>query len=426
MYTNEPPRRTGTRRALLWYYRCFLLHFVLGCGASLLLLLSVLRLGTMLPQADATMRAALAHSLTPTSLYRRRAAAPALLSLSFYCTGGTADAFFDLTEKEELTVTLPQGGDVSDAPPDQVPPLPEQSAPVPPQLSPPDTAPTPPAQDGPETPPAGHTPLRTVDLSQRHLFTSENKGVLFSNQTSYVLSADTYFERPYPIAPPDIPTSSMGEAAVQPLVLILHTHGTESYAPDGAQSVEAGYSYRSQDTDKNVVSVGAVLTETLRNAGIGVIHCQTMFDADSYADSYANSAAYIKEMLQKYPSIRYVFDVHRDALSDGDGTVLRPITEIGGEVCAQVMLVVGTDEGGAYHPGWRGNLTVAVHLQSRMNTNTPGLARPINLRQATFNAQYAPGSLLLEIGAAANSVEEARSAAYHLGIQLAPLILGAP
>ncbi|MBQ7982553.1 MAG: stage II sporulation protein P, partial [Clostridia bacterium] len=209
-----------------------------------------------------------------------------------------------------------------------------------------------------------------------------------------------------------------------PLVLILHTHGTESYAPDGASAVPENTAYRTQDTSQNVVSVGAVLTETLENSGIPVLHCTTMFDADSYTDAYTLAAAYIRETTAAYPSIAYVFDVHRDALESADGTVLRPVTEIDGEICAQVMSVVGTDEAGAYHPDWVGNLTVAVHLQARLNAVYPAFARPINLRTATFNAQYAPGSLLLEIGAAGNSVEEAKSAAYRLGCVLADLICG--
>ena len=62
-------------------------------------------------------------------------------------------------------------------------------------------------------------------------------------------------------------------------------------------------------------------------------------------------------------------------------------------------------------------------LQKRLNDAYAAFARPINLREATFNAQYAPGSLLLEIGAAGNSVEEARSSAFHLGKVLAEMIL---
>jgi len=118
-----------------------------------------------------------------------------------------------------------------------------------------------------------------------------------------------------------------------------------------------------------------------------------------------------------------VFDVHRDALESTDGSMLRPVTTVGAEVCAQVMSVVGTDSAGAHHPDWEDNLTVAVQLQKRLNDAYNAFARPINLRTATFNAQYAPGSLLLEIGAAGNSVIEARSAAYHLGVILAELIL---
>ena len=74
------------------------------------------------------------------------------------------------------------------------------------------------------------------------------------------------------------------------------------------------------------------------------------------------------------------------------------------------MLVVGTDGGGSYHPGWRTNMTVAAHLQQTLNDIYPTLARPMNIRTAAFNQSLCPGSLLLECGSCANTVEEAENA----------------
>ncbi|MBQ8578928.1 MAG: stage II sporulation protein P [Clostridia bacterium] len=266
-----------------------------------------------------------------------------------------------------------------------------------------------------------------VDLSSSGSYSEQNGGILFSNQTSYTPDGVQLLSRAYPIAAAavEVETASSGSNSAAPLVLILHTHGTEAYAPDGALSVRSDFSARSEDTAENVVSVGAVLAKTLSEAGISVLHCETMFDRESYTASYVSAAAYIKETVAAYPSIQYVFDVHRDALaaSRDNADILRPVTLIDGEVCAQVMSVVGTDAAGADHPGWRDNLTVAVHLQNRLNEAYTAFARPINLRSATFNAQYAPGSILLEIGSSGNSVEEARSAAYYLGKVLAEMIL---
>ncbi len=269
--------------------------------------------------------------------------------------------------------------------------------------------------------------LIPMDLSgEASLRNEKNGGILLSNQTAYSPDILSMLEADYPISAAKSvfsPSEQPENDTKMPLVLIVHTHGTEAYAPDGAISVKEDFSARSENIEENVVSVGAVLAKTLRSAGVPVIHCTEMFDFVSYADAYTKSAAYIQKMVAQYPSIQYVFDVHRDALTTGNGDMIRPVTQINGEVCAQIMSVVGTNEAGAYHPHWRENLTVAVQLQKRLNDVFPSFARPINLRSATFNAQYAKGSLLLEIGAAGNSVQEARSAAYYLGETLAEMIL---
>ena len=194
-------------------------------------------------------------------------------------------------------------------------------------------------------------------------------------------------------------------------MLILHTHGTESYLPDGADSYDEDESFRSENTEENVVAVGRVFADTLRSAGISVIHDETMYDRDDFNAAYTSSRAAVYDWLEKYPSIRYVFDLHRDSVFTADGENQKPVAEIGGETAAQIMLVVGTDQGGADHAGWRQNLTVAVAYQQLLNADYPTLARPICLRTASFNQQCLPGMLLLEIGACGNTLTEAKRAA---------------
>ena len=49
------------------------------------------------------------------------------------------------------------------------------------------------------------------------------------------------------------------------------------------------------------------------------------------------------------------------------------------------MFVIGTDELGANHPNWEKNLSLAVRLQSALNSKTANLVRPISLRGAAYN-----------------------------------------
>ena len=222
------------------------------------------------------------------------------------------------------------------------------------------------------------------------------------NSTDYSIDLNAYLSRTYPVRAAD---------GSGPQVLILHTHGTESYLPDGADSYDEDESFRSENTEENVVAVGRVFADTLRGAGISVVHDETMYDRDDFNAAYTSSRAAVYAWLEKYPSIRFVFDLHRDSVFTADGENQKPVTEINGETAAQIMLVVGTDQGGAIHPNWKQNLTVAAAYQQILNTDYPTLARPVCLRTASFNQQCLPGMLLLEIGACGNTLTEAKRAA---------------
>ncbi len=207
-----------------------------------------------------------------------------------------------------------------------------------------------------------------------------------------------------------------------PLVLILHTHGTEAYS--NGEWCETDYNFRSDDINENVVAVGEAMYETLLSNGIPSIHCTVMHDKDSYINSYSRAAETIKNYLAEYPTIKYVFDIHRDAIAKPNGDIIRPVTyDKYGNSVAQVMSVVGTDFLGASHPNWRDNLSLATSLQLQLDNICENIARPINIRSAAFNEQYSKGSLLLEIGSSGNTLEEAKNAAVILGEAIAQIII---
>ena len=268
--------------------------------------------------------------------------------------------------------------------------------------------------------PEGKIPIIEVDISGNDVFS-------LINETEYRPNLYSLFEAGWNA---ESKSSGAGYTTVsarnisrenEPSVLILHTHGTEAYS--NGSWCEPGYNFRTADTEENVVAVGAALENELSSLGVAVIHCTIMHDKTSYVSSYANAATTIKEYLEKYPSIRYVIDIHRDALTKANGDIMRPVTyDIDGSSVAQVMSVVGTDYLGAAHPGWSKNLTLAAVLQSRLESICENITRPINLRGAAFNEQYTSGSLLLEIGSTGNTVEEAKKAARIVGRALASII----
>ncbi len=192
-----------------------------------------------------------------------------------------------------------------------------------------------------------------------------------------------------------------------PKILIVHTHSCEAYTPTAAWDYEPSDSYRTRDETRSVIRVGSEIQAVLEDAGIETIHDTALNDDPAYSGAYARMLTTIEGYLARYPSIQMVLDVHRDAVENPDGTQVCYTTELDGERCAQVMLVVGTDEGGMEHPNWRENLANALKLQALLNRSHPGLCRHIDLRTERFNAHTSPGALLAEFGAAGNTLPEA-------------------
>lgn len=201
----------------------------------------------------------------------------------------------------------------------------------------------------------------------------------------------------------------------EPLILILHTHATEAYA-DTAD-------YRSTDPSCNVVRIGAVLAESLKESGIAAIHDTTLIDLNDYYDAYDHAAQIIENYLKTYPSIRMVIDVHRDSVTDAQGNQIPLTAQIGKETAAQLMLVMGTDTSGLPHPEWEKNLSFALQLQALCAKEMPGLFRSLNLRSQRYNQHLTPHSILLEVGSAGNTLGQAETACRLLAKQLSKLIL---
>ncbi len=206
-------------------------------------------------------------------------------------------------------------------------------------------------------------------------------------------------------AKPDI---SLSPAQEGPQILILHTHATEAYTPDGGDTYLPSDNSRTLDEGQNMLRVGDEMERVFTEMGLNVIHDRSLYDYPKYAGAYSRSGAGVKEYLERYPTVKLVLDVHRDALVGGDGTVYKVVTDIDGVKTAQVMLVVGSGED---HPNWEKNLTLAAKLQKNLDTLYPTLARPMTLRQSVYNQDLAPGSLLVEVGSHGNTLQEALAGA---------------
>ncbi len=203
----------------------------------------------------------------------------------------------------------------------------------------------------------------------------------------------------------------------EPTVLILHTHATESYTKQG-ESYEESASWRTLDEDYNMLSIGAAVAALLEENGITVLQDRTLHDYPSYNGSYSDARQTLREYLEEYPSIQLVLDLHRDAAGSGDSQ-LRTAVSIGGTTSAQLMLVLG-----ANHENYEQNLSLALKLHAQLEAQCPGITRPLQLRGARYNQDLCPGALLIEVGAAGNTHDEALLAAQELARAIVALAHG--
>lgn len=210
----------------------------------------------------------------------------------------------------------------------------------------------------------------------------------------------------------------------EPQVLIMHTHTTESYEDMERPWYHPDATSRTTDETRNVVAVGAAMAQQLNAAGVCTIQDTTLHDYPSYNGSYERSNATVRRLLQEHPSIKVVLDVHRDAIIQQDGTWVKPVADLADQgPCAQVMLICGADRGGNL-PNFRQNLRFAAAWQRAMTENWPGLARPVLFDYRYYNQDLTTGSLLIEVGGHANTLEEAVNAGTLAGKALAKALLG--
>lgn len=192
-----------------------------------------------------------------------------------------------------------------------------------------------------------------------------------------------------------------------PKVLIYHTHSQEAFADS-----------RPGEWQDTVVGLGETLKNNLESRyGVSVLHLTDTFDViDGVTDrsaAYTYAEEKIWKVLEEYPSIKVVIDLHRDGVADGT----RLVTNIGGKDTAQLMFLNGLCRTAAngpieylQNPYLAENLAFSFKLQAKAAQYYPDLMRRIYLRSYQYNLHILPRSLLVECGAQTNTVEEVQNA----------------
>lgn len=258
------------------------------------------------------------------------------------------------------------------------------------------------------------------DIIDRH-FAAQSGSLFFSLPNGGQVRNSTFWSNADLLAEskimPELPLRTDGT----PVVLIYHTHTTESYVAEKTGRYDDSFNFRTTEPDKNMVSVGDAIAEQLAAAGIGVVHAREIHDFPVWTGSYSNSAETIRSVLEQYPEICIALDIHRDAISDGK-TVIAPVAEVNGKQSAQIMIISGCDDGTMGMPDYRKNFHFASRLQETAETMFPGFTRPILFDYRKYNQDLTAGSLLIEVGSQGNTLEEAQYAGELVGQALSETI----
>ena len=227
-------------------------------------------------------------------------------------------------------------------------------------------------------------------------YNAEYGKVKIKNQTTYNLTQE--------ILKPDIAINNKN-------ILIFHTHSCESYTPSEKYSYTQTGNYRSTDLNYTVTRVGTELENYLKQYNLNVVHNTSYHDYPSYNGSYTRSLQTVENMLQTTSS-DIIIDLHRDAI--GSRPDYAPTVKIGEDYAAQIMFVIGTNEGGLFHPNWNENLKFAVKVQEKAEEMYPGLFKPIMLTKSRYNQHTGKYANIIEVGATGNTLEQCLTSMKYL------------
>ena len=220
--------------------------------------------------------------------------------------------------------------------------------------------------------------------------------VKIKNETDYVLTEE--------MLKPDITIENKN-------VVIFHTHSCESYTASEKYPYNPTGNYRTTDLNYTVTRVGTELESQLKNYNYNVVHSTDYHDYPAYNGSYTRSLKTVENILKTTPS-DIVIDLHRDAV--GSRSDYAPTVKIGEEEAAQIMFVIGTNNGGLWHPNWNQNLKFAVKVQEKAEEMYPGLFKPIMLTKSRYNQHTGKYANIIEVGATGNTLEQCLTSMKYL------------
>lgn len=217
-------------------------------------------------------------------------------------------------------------------------------------------------------------------------FLTENFYQIHSSTTIYPsqLDAEAYLKT-------DL---SINRDTEDPQILIYHTHGSEYFKDSDTE-----------DPDTLITGVGDVLADILEEKyGYRVYHDTTVFP---YNSSYSLGRERAQQLLEKYPGIQVIIDMHRDSAPN-----THLVTEINGKQTAQIMFFNGMSQTTSgpltsrNNDNLSNNLAFSLQLKLAAEQLYPGFTRKNYLKAYRYNMDLVGRYTLIEVGAETNTLQE--------------------
>ncbi len=190
-------------------------------------------------------------------------------------------------------------------------------------------------------------------------------------------------------------------------ILLYNTHTSESYTNSEQYKFSYTGTMRTTDANYNMLSIAREFANNLTSKNFQCVHDTTPHDYGTYTSSYARSRKTVTNALVKMGGASIIVDVHRDAVAD---LSYRPVANIKGVQVAQLMFVMGVGSDTTKNKYYEDNLRLALKLQQLADKVYPGLFKPMIIRDSVYNQDLNKYSLLVEVGATGNTIEEAKLA----------------
>lgn len=182
-----------------------------------------------------------------------------------------------------------------------------------------------------------------------------------------------------------------------PIVYIYNTHQLETYSGEGLTN----------NMVPNVMMAGSLLSEKLNKNGIPTVFEDTNlnnFIANMGLPSnelYGGSRVFISNAKEKYKSLKYFIDLHRDSINKDLSTI-----EINGKNYARILFVLGIT-----NANYEKNKIMMDRLNEIINEEYPKLSRGIYEVDIPdwpeiYNQDMDDNAILIELGAKDNTMNE--------------------